>query len=101
MERSKVDFLELIYADFLLVMDEFYQRTCRKLDKMAMKIPFWSMADQCEVMLPITGRHAEKATPKFAFQNPVKLPKINSDYLEASESPACSGSPCSCSQAAA
>lgn len=37
--------------------------TCKKLDKIAIKIPFCFNVDQCDVMLPITGKHAEKPTP--------------------------------------
>lgn len=40
------------------------RKTCRKLERMAMKMPFCLRADQLEVIEPITGRQAEKAAPK-------------------------------------
>lgn len=41
-----------------------YILTCRKLESIAMNIPFCLRVDQCEVMLPITGKQAEKQAPK-------------------------------------
>ncbi|KAK0424979.1 hypothetical protein QR680_008959 [Steinernema hermaphroditum] len=47
--------------------------TCRKLLRMAMKMPFCLRVDQWEVMLPMTGRQAEKAKPMLALRGTRKV----------------------------